>query len=819
MWNLTLRNLAARKRRVALTAVAIVLGISFITATRILGDTANHSLTDAAGAFYDTTAVDVRGADLGTGRRGPVPTALGAEVAKVDGVTSAVDLYLESVTVVRDTGKVLPQPVVAGVWFDEHQPLRIVEGKAPTTAGEAVLTTSLADDTGFGVGDTVRYESVVGPSEAKVTGIVEAESSSVAGVASMSLGSGGGERLLPPGQTTEIVAFGKDVSIDAVKTLAAKAGKDLDVRTGAATATDAVDAARSSARALTITFGVFGGLALFVGAFIIYNTFNILMTQRKQEMALLRAIGVRRRQVTNSALAEAAAIGLLAGIVGALLGVVIAIAGRSLLLSDIDGALVVGPAAIVTGIVLGLVIAVGSAIVPIRKASSVPPVAALRDAAAPSGGINVARTIVGGLLAAVSIALLVTALGADADQPAVLVGVSASIGLLALLVLAPTLAFLLVPVIGAPVRLVRGQVGALATQNARRQPQRTASTASALMIGVAIVALALVVASSLRATVTSAVKDRVNATYVVAPVVMGSPLSPAALDAARTAAAPAEVSATSTLQADVNGAKSTVFAIDTGTDLWDLRPQEGTLADLGPDTVLVDQHVADDKHLALGDPVEIDVAGGGTRTLKVGVIGETRALGADYVIDATDLAELDPNATVDQLLIGKGADRARIEKALAGFPNAEVTTPESMAKALSSIVDLLLSVLLGFLGLSVVIAFMGVANTMALSIHERTRELGILRAIALRRSHIRSAVRWEAAIISVLGTVLGIVFGAGFGIALTKVLESTGFVRLDVPWGQLGLVVVLAALAGTMAAALPARRAAKLDILDAIHEL
>jgi putative ABC transport system permease protein len=819
MWNLTLRNLAARKRRVLLTAVAIVLGIAFITATQILGDTASNSLTKSAGAFYEKTAVNVRGDGLGMGRRAPVPTSLGEQVAGLDGVDDVVDLYLEPVTAVRDNGKVLATPVIAGVWFDHpDQPLALTDGAAPTSADEVVVTEDLADDTGWAVGDVVRFESGVGPSEATVTGVVEAESSSVAGVPSLVLGAGGGERLLPEGLTSELAVFGGDGAVAEVTALADALDQGLDVRSGTEAAEDAVGIAESNAQALTIVFGVFGGLALFVGCFIIYNTFNILLAQRKQEMALLRAIGVRRNKVTNSVLAEAAAIGLVSGILGAGVGVVIAIAGRSFLLGDIDGPLIVAPGALVTAVLTGLVVAFTSAWLPARKAAKVPPVEALREASIPPAAVSVVRTVIGLVLAAASAALLVAGMGSDVDNPAAVIGVSASIGLIALLVLAPTLAAVLVPVIGAPVRLLRGQVGALATQNARRQPLRTASTASALMIGVAIVALALVVASSLRATVTSAIRDRVQAEYLVTPVVQGSTLSPAAIEATREAAGSADVAAALTVIAEVDGSDAALFAVDTeaGADLWDFRPEGSTLGDLGTDGILVDRHVDD---LAVGDSVAVEVVGGGSRTYTVRAIGDVRPFGADYVVDATDITELDPNAKVSQLLIGEGPTQDQLEAALASFPNAEVNTPESMAKALDSIINLLLSVLLGFLGLSVVIAFIGVANTMALSIHERTRELGILRAIALRRSHVRSAVRWEAAIISVLGTLLGIVFGAGFGIALTTVLEDTGFVRLDVPWGQLGLVVVLGAVAGTLAAALPARRAAKLDILDAIHEL
>lgn len=826
MWNLTLRNLAARKGRVVMTAIAIVLGIAFITATQILGDTASNSLTKSAGNFYEQTAIDVRGPSVGVQgleRRGPVPTELGEAIAGVDGIDEVVDLYLEPVIVVRDNGKVLPTPATAGVWFDnDAQPLTVVDGTAPASGDEVALTRSLADDTGHEVGDVVSLESAVGPTEATVTAIVEAESSSVAGAPALALGAGGGEKLLPAGFATELVAFGDEGATADVRALADELDAGIDVRSGTQAAQDAVSAAETDARALTIIFGVFGGLALFVGCFIIYNTFNILMVQRRQEMALLRAIGVRRRQVTRSALAEATAIGLVSGVLGAFAGVAIAFLGRPLLLGDIDGPTVVGASAIVSGIFTGVVVALSSAYVPVRRAARVPPIEALREAAIPSSSIPRLRTFVGLLIAAASAALLVVGLTSDVDSPVTYVGIASAFGLVALLVLAPAFAVLLVPVIGAPIRLLRGQVGALATQNARRQPLRTASTASALMIGVAIVAFALVVAASLRATVTSAVRDRVNAEYVVSPVAFGSTLSPDAIAATVDAAGSAGVSVSYTTNGDLDGSSTPMFAIDTsggGADLWDLRTGDQSIETLGPNGILVDRRVAADKGWEIGDTVELSIVGGGSRTLTVAMTGETRALGADAIIDAADIDELDPNATADQVLIGEGVDREQLEAALAGFPNAEVNTPESLANTLNSIINLILSVLLGFLGLSVVIAFMGVANTLALSIHERTRELGILRAIALRRSHVRSAVRWEAAIIAVLGTVLGIALGAGFGVAVTVSLEDTGFLRLDVPWFQLAGVVVLAAAAGTLAAALPARRAAKLDILDAIHEL
>jgi putative ABC transport system permease protein len=329
------------------------------------------------------------------------------------------------------------------------------------------------------------------------------------------------------------------------------------------------------------------------------------------------------------------------------------------------------------------------------------------------------------------------------------------------------------------------------------------------------------VAASIKASVSTAIADRVSAEYIVAPVSFGTPLSPAAVEAAEEAAGDVPTSLAWGVPAAVEGSDQLMFALDTrtGSALWDFQPEGGSVEDLGSDGILVDRHVADDEGWTIGDRVEVAFIAGETRTYTIEATGDTRPFGSDYLIDSTDISTIAPASMSMQLLIGEGASREGIEAALADFPNAEVTSPSELADELNSIVNLLLQVLFGFLGLSVIIAFIGVANTLALSIFERTRELGILRAIALRRSHVRSAVRWEAAIISGLGTALGIAFGAGFGVALSKVLENTGFTRVTVPWGQLALVVVVASAAGALAAALPARRAAKLDILEAIHQL
>ncbi len=823
MWGLTIRNLLARKARVAMTALAVLLGVAFIGATQILGATVRESLTASAGNFYENLAVDVRGESTGDfGERGSVPAALADRIAELDGVTSVVGLQLEPVTLVGSDGKVLSAPVTAGTWFDDPvQPLKVVQGRAPEAPTEAVLTESLAEQSGLGIGDELTFESGVGPATATVTGLVAAESSSVAGVPALVLAPGQDAKLQTEGEVTELAVVGDGVEVTEVASLAEAAGAGLEVRSGQAAADDAVDAAESQAQALTIAFTAFGALSLFVGVFIIYNTFNILMAQRRREMALLRAIGVRRKQVVRSVLGEAAVIGLVAGIVGAGLGVVIAALGRSVLLGDIDGALVVEPSGLVSGVLLGLVATTVSAWLPARRAAKVAPVEALRESATDSSGQSRVRVAVGVVLAALSGLLLAGGLRPDADSAGLLIGVSAFVGLIAVIVLSPLLARLLVPIFGAPVRLLRGQIGRLATENARRQPQRTAATATALLIGVAIIGFALVLAASIKASVSTALEDRVHAEYVVSPVSFGTPLSPGAIAAAEEAAGTTPTSLSWTVPASVDGSDQALVALDTATggDLWDLQPEGAALADLGPDGILVDRHAAEDRGLALGDQVEVAFIGGTEEEYVVRAIGESRPFGSDFVIDSGNLTERAPVASASMLLVGDGVSRDRLDAALVDFPNADVSSPAEMADELSSVVDLLLQVLFGFLGLSVVIAFIGVANTMALSIHERTRELGILRAIALRRSHVRSAVRWEAAIIAALGTALGIAFGAGFGVALAVVLEDTGFSRLDVPWLQLLAVVVGASLAGALAATMPARRAAKLNVLDAIHQL
>lgn len=820
MWQLTVRNLLARKRRVLLTAVAIILGVAFIGATQILGATVDRSLTASAGDFYDRLAADVRGDDTGAARRAPVPTALGEQLAGIDGVTQVIDLVLEPVTVVRSSGKVLPTSVTAGTWFDgDVQPLQVAEGRPPAAAGELAVTDDLADDGGFALGDTVRYESVVGPNEGVITGILEVNSDSIAGVPALVLSPDAADRLLPAGSATELAVVGDPGVVEQVRAAADASGQPLEVRSGEVAAGDAVADAKSAARIISTVFGVFGLLSLFVGLFIIYNTFTILLAQRKREIALLRAIGVRRKQITRSVLGEAAVVGVVSGVIGSGLGVLIAVAGRGALLGDIDGSLVVGPTAIVSGLVIGLVATVWSSWGPARKASKVPPIEALRESSNDSSSRSVPRMLAGMVLAALTVLFVVLGLQSD-DSPAQLVGVAAFLGLLSLIALSPLLAVLLVPVFGAPVRALRGQVGALAMQNARRQPQRTASTATALLLGVAIVGLALVIADSLRASVSSALEDRVSADYVVTPVIPGTSLSPASIDAVGAAAGGAPIDVSTLVVADIDGSDKAIFAVDTtlATPLTDFRPEGGSLMGLGPDGIMVDEHAADDEGWVVGDAVTVGFASGQQRTYTIDAIGQTRPFGSDYVIDSAEIGELDPRATVSMVLVGAGADRSALEQALAGFPNAELNTPSSLVDQISSQINLLLTVLFGFLGLSVIIAFIGVANTLALSIHERTRELGILRAIALRRSHVRSAVRWEAAIISALGSALGIVYGAGFGIVLAMVLERTGFARLSIPWGQLVLVVIGAALAGSLAAALPARRAAKLNVLDAIHQ-
>ena len=574
---------------------------------------------------------------------------------------------------------------------------------------------------------------------------------------------------------------------------------------------------------------IFAFIALVVAIFIIYNTFTIIVAQRTRELALLRAIGASGRQVLLSVLGESLVVGLLASGLGILGGILVSGLLKGLLaLVGIDipsGGIVVKPSTVVIGLVVGGVVTILSAILPAWKAARIPPIAALRDVAFERPTKVLARIITGLFVLGFGLALLFVGVFTDIARRFVYVGAGAVLVFAGAIVLTPLFARGLARGLGAPLRAIKGMTGTLARENAARNPKRTATTAAALMLGVALVGFITIFASSAKASISHAIDEQLQVDYIVTSGTgFGTGLSPALGESIR---ALPEIQSETPLRfgpAQIAGQGDFLVAADpqATVDMFDFDVKSGDFAALDVNGIAVSQDKADANDWMVGDTVPVLFAKTGVVPMTVQAIYDRTQIAGNWVIslaafeqnytdqiDYQIFAKLKPGVTPEQ-------GRAAIEPLLKAYPTAELLDQAEYKKDQEAQIDTVVNLIYGLLFLAIVIAVIGIANTLALSVHERTREIGLLRAVGMSRSQVRSAVRWESVIIALLGTVLGLALGLFFGWAIVEALKRQGFTRFAAAPAQLLVVVLLAGVVGIVAAWLPARRAAKLDILRAI---
>jgi putative ABC transport system permease protein len=570
-------------------------------------------------------------------------------------------------------------------------------------------------------------------------------------------------------------------------------------------------------------FGVFltmfALIALLVGAFIINNTFSIIVSQRTKEMALLRAVGASGRQVRLAVLAEAAVTGLVASAVGLVAGIGVAKGLRALLSAlgvDIPlGNLHITTATVIGSVVVGLVITLASAVLPARRASRVAPIAALRDIAQDRSAVSTRRVIVGSIatLAAVTIAL-VGRHAADAK----IVGLGAVALLVAVTVLGPVLARPVAAGLGVPLARLRGTPGAIAQQNAMRNPKRTARTASSLMIGVALVSFLSIFAASLKASGAGAFRDDFQGTVIVdsGAIDSSSGLTPGIAADLTTRPGVRTVTEQRIAAVETNGTAGFLNAFDSSTvaTMFNLGHIEGDLTQLGTDGIAVERGTGPNAP-QLGDARSVTFQTG-TATFTVRAIYDhaSDAIGSRFV----DLTAFEANLPerLDSRVYVDADNVTVVEQVAADYPTAKVLTTEAFITQQHGKLDTILALMYALLGLAVLIALLGIANTLALSIHERKRELGLLRAVGMSRAQVRSSVRWESAIIALFGTALGLTVGAFLAWTMVHTFAVGGVARFVIPTGSLVIVTAIATIAGVAAALLPARRAARVGVLTAM---
>ncbi|MFI2204952.1 ABC transporter permease [Streptomyces sp. NPDC020192] len=844
---LSLTSLRAHRRRFAGTFLAVFLGVAFLAGTLVMGDTLRASFGSMFGEATSGTDAVVRGADAITapgeaqGVRRPVETSLVKTLERVPGVAAAAPSIQGRGQLVGADGKPIGgqgPPTLAGNWIIDPKlnPYRLAEGRLPARSGEVVVNRGAAKKGGLKIGDTTVLRT---PDPVRVTVVGLATFGGQDGMAQVTftgMTQADAERHLTarPGQAAAIdVRAASGVSqADLVRRLTPVLPKGVEAITGQQSARESTDMISGQFLTLFTTFLlVFSGVALLVATFSIHNTFAIVVAQRTRENALLRALGAARRQVTGIALAEALAVALTASLTGLAGGIGIA-AGLQALFPAIgfpfpDGALVINALSMVLPFAVGIVVCLASALLPALRAGRTAPLAALRETAVDSSGASRPRALTG---TALGVLALAATLGGVLVTPSVWVaGLGALLALAAFVVLGPVAATTVVRLLGGPLDRLRGVTGALARRNALRSPKRTAATASALMIGVAVVSLFTVFGASLKATM-----DRTVSRSFAGDVAVSSPSFGAGGSGLSPRLAPAiqrlpQVDTAVGLgrgvaEVDGRGRALTVTDPVALARTFDLGTVTGSLCGLGADGIAITRTEADRRHLRTGDTARLTFTDGKSANVTVRAVYGRSELAGDYVITRAAWA---PHRTQDSdtLIavtfrhgVSTDAGKAAVRQVAARYGNPQVQTRDEYAQSSAGGIDMMLTLVYALLALAVVIALLGIANTLTLAVHERTRELGLLRAVGQTRAQLRAMVRWESVLVAAFGTAGGLGLGAFLGWVLVKASDGTSDTTFAfaLPPTRLAVVALVGLVAGALAGLRPARRAARLDVLRAI---
>ncbi|GAB2847822.1 ABC transporter permease [Streptomyces deserti] len=844
---LSVSSLRAHKRRFAGTFLAVFLGVAFLAGTLVMGDTLRAGFGTMFGNAAGGTDAVVRSADAITtpgeseGVRQPVATDLVDRIEKVPGVAVAAPSIQGAGQLVGANGDPVGgqgPPTLAGNWITDPKlnPYRLAEGRAPQKSGEVVVNRGAAKTGDLKIGDTTVLRTP-DPVEVTIVGLATfGGEDGMAQVTFTGMTRADAEKYLTarPGEASSIqVRAGPGVGQrELVDRLTPVLPSGVEAITGQESAEENNEMISSRFLSIfTLFLLVFSGIALLVATFSIHNTFAIVVAQRTRENALLRALGATRRQVTAATLLEATVVAVTASAAGLAGGIGIA-AGLQALFPAIGfpfpkGALVVGAVSLLLPLAVGIVVCLGSAVLPAVRAGRTAPLAALRETAVDTSGASRLRAVTGtGLLA---LAVAVTLTGVLVSPSVWLAGTGAVLALAAFVVLGPVASSTAVRALGSPLGRLRGVTGSLARRNALRSPRRTAATASALMIGVAVVSLFTVFGASLKATMDQTVSRSFAGDVAVSTPSFGAGGSGLSPGLAPAVAGLPEVDTAVGLgrgvaEVDGEGRALTVTDPVALERTFDLGTVQGSLRDLGTDGIALTEQEAGKRGLTPGDTTRLTFTDGEQETFTVRAVYGQSELAGDYVITRAAWA---PHRTQDSDTlvavtfkdgVGTDAGRAAVEKVAERYGNPEVQTRDEYAQSSAGGIDMMLTLVYALLALAVLIALLGIANTLTLAIHERTRELGLLRAVGQTRSQLRAMVRWESVLVAAFGTVGGLGLGAFLGWVLVKASDgaSDSAFAFAMPPVQLALVALVGLAAGALAGLRPARRAARLDVLRAI---
>jgi putative ABC transport system permease protein len=844
---LTWKNLLAHRRRLASTFIAVVLGVAFLSGNLVLTDTITRTFDDLFADVNRGTDAVVRSSvkiegDFGNDIRGRIPVSLLETVQSVDGVKAADPQVLGYGQIVGKDGNTLGDPgmgapTFAGNWdtVPELNPFRIVDGRAPQQTNEIVIDKQSSDDGDLKLGDRTSVLTQQGPNSFTVVGIAKFGTADSPGGASFALMTlqAAEQYVSKPGEvdTISVVANQGISQQEIVQRIQRVLPSGTEAITGAQITKENQDSIQEGiSMFFNFLIRPFAVIAILVSIFSIYNTFSIIVAQRTREMALLRALGAARGQVLASVIGEAFLIGVVASVVGLFVGLGVAVLLKALIGAIGFGApssgLVLKASTVYWSFAVGIGVSVLTSIIPAVKASRVPPLAAMRDFAVERTRASIVRLVIGAIAAVIGILSIVSGVATKGSDGLLRVGVGALLMILSFVVLGPAVAAPVSRLIGAPIERIRGVTGKMARENAQRNPRRTSGAAAALMIGVAVVALFTVFAASIKKSIDDQVKTSFAGDLVIDSQTRGfggfNPLL--AQDVGKLPEVKA-ASGIATGAAKVNDSDRQFVVVDPKTieNVLDLGIEQGSLDQLGVGTTAVSTRYADDHNLKIGDTVPVSYADGSSGRLRiVATFANRDVVGSDFTMSTDEWAP-HANENLDSLVVIKLSSgvsladgRHAVEQVAAPYPNAKVQDRQQFTDQAFGQVNRVLALVYVMLALAIVIALMGIANTLSLSIHERTHELGLLRAVGETRQQLRSMVRWESVIVALFGTIGGVGLGVLGGWALVEAASESGFAKFALPIFSLIVLLLLGALAGILAGIRPARRAAKLDVLQAI---
>ncbi|SEN11040.1 ABC transporter permease [Actinacidiphila rubida] len=847
----SVRSFFAHKGRMALSAIAVLLSVAFVCGTLVLTDTMTATFDKLFGSTASDVTVSAKKVDheQKTGMPDTVPASLQDRLAHVSGVAkSDPDVTSTDVTVAdAKNDKISPSsgaPTIVSNWDPtESRAVELSSGHLPQAATDAVLDADTASKHHLRIGDTLRVIAAPGDFRLTISGIVTFKTTNP-GAAVVYVDTATAQSKLL-GRTDAYTGFGltaaKGVTDDQLKAnVKAAVGSGYTIDTAAETKKKDKDDVGGFLNFMKYAMLGFAGISVLVGIFLIVNTFSMLVAQRTREIGLMRALGSSRGQVNRSVLIEAVLLGVTGSLLGIGGGIGIAIglmnlmgkAGMKLDTSE----LTIKPATPIIGLVLGVVVTVLAAYIPARRAGKISPMAALRDAGTPADGrAGRVRAALGVLICAIgAFALIAAGQASKASAGGSLLGLGVLCSLIGFVVVGPLLAGVVVRGVSAVLLRFFGPMGRLAERNALRNPRRTGATASALMIGLALVAGLSVVGSSMVASADDQLDKSVGADFIITSGGNGNqPITPAEKAALKQAHDVERFTDYTVVNAAITTPKGKVINGDLSAadpsyaDDLRLDTTAGRLSDAyGTNAMSVPEGWAKTNGVQVGDQLKVVMTGGRPASLKVAAITSddtTIEHGSMFTNIATARSYLPADKMpADFMLFGKAvsgkqdAAYASLKAAVKNYPEIDVRDQADYKNLIHKQVNQLLYMIYVLLLLAIIVAVLGVVNTLALSVVERTREIGLMRAIGTSRRQMRRMIRLESVVIALFGALVGVGLGLGWGATGQRVLASQGLGILQIPWGTIIVVFIGSAVVGLLAALLPAFRAGRMNVLNAI---